>query len=1159
MELSIALWSNNDINQLQSIDLSGQSSVMKSNIFGATKSEKCSTCHQTTDVCQGHWRKLVLPEPIARPSCISLLNGIISKLCLHCGIKISISQQDYDVLSSAYPLSNFQTKTYQEVVARLRSQSDSATKCKRCGTASHKMKLVDGVFTDGTYSMKHSTIYNLLQSIPFFFYPIFSNVRVPLTDLFFEAYPLAPLYLRPSTDYNGMVVDSNISKLYQELLGKISSFNTSAIQRTINELELSDNPAPNSCFAWPFIGKYTLFRSLINSYSGNNTIRTVLNMNQSSDPDEGFFCREFYNLITSKIYYNSYTSNLIEKLKSKIVYIKSGDRYISKSKPAVLEGGDYVELRVKDLISNGTFPTMISYRQPSLHKPSIVSQIIRYQPYSYSNGNSSTFSSTALPGLNGDQDGDEFNTRLVSTILAQYEHQFIMRPRANLINDSTGSLTYGLIQTEVLQFIKCLRRYGRRFYSDLLPHCLRDASFETDTGEEVMTSRKSRNLFKNVYQLSSPADGFKLFKGIVKRVKAHLGREKMAFMFREIYEAKSILQSIEDMKNVDVEILQQDMIKMAQLGMKVDAKFVSDRIAAMASSYEAAIKEWISKEDIMTNDYALISYANLKVNPKMLSEALIMQKSETITNPSSYYLNRVSSCYQTNTLDLNGYGAITGSYFNGLEMKNLTHTFGPARKKLIITSIGTAIPGMISRNMMKTMEDMVINQFRFASHYNLIIDFNLNMYRLPTSQLYLIPTTKRKEMLFPIDLPFVMKNLHTLCLTSESNLPEAKQRELIREFSAKIKDLYMLSLGCVDFYLEEVLSELPSLSNSKLLYIFKLIEDKYKLYPAVGEPIGAHISTTIGELLTQASLANFHAVRKGGEDITLDADANNINLISLRSSKILSITGDVNILKCIKRSLELVTFGDLDFTLVKRSKNEVIFRLSLAMMSKFLLTASDIEDIVVMNLNELSCVGESTVSVSVFKHHLGVKISYKAIDERAFFLMLRCFGKGVYNMSLSGSQSDGQLSMEVSKMPDLSSIDTTDLTIKLPIDIVSKHIGLAASYQSLLNNYSASGMQWLAYRSLALFQVRYNTPIGIKKYPTIGQPVISRVSHQRAYMDLQKAAIAREYQGSSVPSSILLGEPIRLGTGYFDIGVNITPYLAANGHKVSETTSGLIL
>ena len=1170
MELSISVWSNQYINSLSPIEYTVSNNIIKSEVFGATKSNKCLTCKQTLDVCQGHWGRIELPEPIVRPSFKTIINTILGKLCLHCGIKIHITKEEFKILSSTYPFTSIQTREYIQLVARLKKSSDATTKCRRCGTVPHKLKITEGTFSDGTNVVSHSNIYRLMKSIPYSLYPIFTNVNFPLTDLFFESYPLSPLYLRFGVEYNGLVVDSYISKLYQELIAILSSFNTPFIQRIIDELELNDNNAPNSSFGRPFIGKYTLFRSLINSYSGNKTIRNVLNVNTSASPDIGYFCREFYKTLTCKIYMNKYTMKIINNLKGNIKYAMNAGRFLKIKIPTMLEPGDFVEVLVENAVTQGMYPNMISYRQPALHKYSLVAQIIKPTVYTPTNGNSSTLSTTVITGMNGDQDGDEFNSRMIESITAQYEHRFIMRPRANMINDSTGSLAYGLIQTEVLQFIKIVARHGREWYKNLLPNCLRDAKFETNTSEEIMASKKSRNLIKNIIQLSSPKDGYLFFYNLVNIVKSRLGREKMAFMTREIVDAQDFILKVRQKKNTDLTIFQEDIIKMNANKIPITVNFINERIATMNASYEKEFKSWLESLDILTNDYALISYGNLKVNPKMLSETLLLQRSENIQTPTNYYLNRPSSIYNINSLDLGAYGIITDCLFNGLDFKNLMHTFASARKKIIITSVMTALPGMISRDMCKTMEDMYIHFTKFSVIYRQVIDLSCNIYKLPISQLYIIPVEGRKRpMLFPLDIPFILDNLHTLYPDKDKNiLTTAKQQELIKTFAYSITERYMYSFGCIHLYIIEVFNTLPLMTQRRLEYFFKLLENKYKLYPAIGEPIGVNISTTIGEILTQSSLSNFHTVKKGGEEITLDSDAINFNLIKFSYSKkshiIQLMCDDVSKLYSIRRYFEYVSLDDLglDIQYIKSNGKErhitmQVLRNKVTDKSLFM---SDLEDLIANYINEISYIKRCDLELFLMKYHIGIKMTVQLINDTteissSLVMLLRNICKGSYSCSMKKDI----LLIECTSMDFLSQADTTDITIKPSPEITTTFMSPVNSYQSLIDSYSTSGMNWLAYRNLAMFQTRYGFPIGIRKYPTTGQPLISKMSHQRAYLDMQKSAAIREEQLPCVASSILFNEPVKLGTGFFNVSLDVGNYVTAKNIKKEEKVDTIIL
>lgn len=1171
--MKVSVWRNSDINALPLA--SSNETLIKGETYGATPHHKCLTCNQGVKNCHGHWYRMNLPFPVVRPAFDLIINNILPRLCLHCGIKVKISPADLNVLITSYTLHNYQSEKYVSVVTRLRKENTSATKCKVCDSAPHGIKYINNIFSSNNKIIRHNVIYNLFRSIPFTHYPILGLVKTDLTNLFFESYPIAPLYLRSPNNYKNMILDSGITRGYLELITAISTMNVQEIQKAVTNLELSDSDIPKSSFGQSFIGKYTLFRSLINSYSGDNTMRNVLNANESSHPEVGYFCREYYTTMTSKLYFNKYTMNIINNLQklNKIKYIKSGDRYLLPITTITLLPGDCIEALVGDLMYFGYHPRMISYRQPSLHKYSIVAQVAHYRNTSYHNSVSSTFSTTALPGINGDQDGDEFNSRLVSDIKSHYEHRYVMSPRVNMITDSTGSLAYGLIQVEVPMFIRLLMREGSKWYSDLLPENLKNAVFETDTNDEIMVGRKTSNLIKNIYQLSSPASGYKFFYNLVMRIKSALTSEGMCFMIKELYEARDIILSLVQERDKDITLMQSELNAISKM-MPPSIEYVSKKLDEMIKKYNKRITDWYNTLDPKTNNYAIaIKAGNLKITTRMLAESLVMQNSETIIDPSQLYIGRRLGVYKRETCDVGGYGVITGSLFNGLDFKSLIHTAAAARKKVIITSIGTAVPGMISRNLMKSMEDMYINYSRYVVQYNRIIDHCYNYYKLNASDLFILKTSFG-ERLFPIDVPFILKNIDTLVPSGKQQLMQlSEQQTQIKLFASEILEEYHYSLGAVDLYIVEVLNDLlPQLTVNQLQYIFNTIRKKYKTGLPFGTPVGAHVATTIGEMITQSVISNFHSVKKGGEVIELAVEARNMDLIRFSASKkfhIVKIQGDVDSLQFIQRVTQYVSLDMLGYRLVnvQEQKSDYLITFSLVnnLISSFMLNESDVLDIVANELNNLQYINKAEVSYQSYNMitEISIKVRFESLVTKdvsmisLLVMYIRYFSKG--NIECSVNVEKKTLSMNLSSLSVLGYFNTTQLSVSLSPQMADKQIGIIQSYQGLINEYYGSNMQKLAFRTLALFQVRYSKPLGIRKYPTIGQPVISKLSHQKTYYDLQKAAVLEESQLDSIPSSILLGTPVKIGTGYYEVSQDISIYMNSIVNEKLENVDNLIL
>ena len=1177
-------------------------SLIKSETFGAITSKKCLTCAQYNDKCYGHWGRIVLSTPIVKPAFIRYLNTILPKLCLHCGIKIPIKPKDEEILSQHHFLDNNSSKNYKSLIRSLKSYNDNTSTCKRCNTPPHKYKLTT-VFSNQTTTVDHIIIYNLLKSIPYHYYPIISDIKTSFENLFFvNNYPIIPLYLRRSHDMyqKDIIIESSITKRYIELISIVSSNDVGKIQNAINELERNNEEVPNSYLSQVYLGKKSIFRNLINAYTGDHTVRVILNVNRQSDPDVGLMCRDFYNMISSIIYYNQFTHTLIMHLISlqKVVMIFSNGKYYNIKRnlktPIKLNFGDYIECFLIDLLEVNYKANVISYRQPALHKGSIVGQVIGKNKTTAFNGHSNTLCTLVLAGLNGDQDGDEFGSRLITNPMSLYEHKYIIRPRNNIIYEGDGMMAYGMIQLELLTFLRL--SFRGKFYKSMMPLKLKDAEFKNISIDDVGFGKNTNTLFKNIIDHVSPAESFKLFTKIVKYIKLNIGLEQMSFSGDEIYNSrefhlKAKRDIIDDLTNVQIKFKNNPSLEL-----------LTTEMAKIVKKYTEHYAEWLNKQDLQSHNYALISYSGLKMNPKFFMESILLQPSSKLSLSYEGYLNRSFPFYPSGTLDIGASGVIKNGYYFGLTMRDMTNVFAPAINKIVITSLLTALPGKISRDLVKTMEDLYIDELGFVISYGVIIDTCVNIYKMLNNQLYMIPLPKivvdyitnnannnnsykvnnkilekyldnyshlfvrgitvMKDISFPIDLDFVMKNMHTLLAPcTEKFITDKILTDRISEFSKYIKYNYFYSLGHIDIQYNIILISYfldKEITLSQLNYILNIIEKKHKLSPPVGYPIGMLTALVIGEHMTQATISNFHDVKKDGGDINLDSIDNNINYINLNLNKddniiIIKALTDRSLkdLYLIKQRYEYCNLKLLDYRLINITSNNGMYQLIIELnknkVIQYNLTLGLLESIIAYNLEEIiyidQCSIECSITSTMNNSNVIEVIIQVNLNQRflpIFLISLPYFSKGIYAENRF-SISDKQLIM-IGDVELLSDYDTSEMSIKLTTEYSYKY-GTLQVFNMLMNNYAESKLKQNNFRLLSAFQCRFSKPVKVKKYNNNLQPLTSAITHTNNYYDMQNAALINQEQFNSINTSILFKRPIKMGTGFYETYIDLTPYL----------------
>jgi hypothetical protein len=430
-----------------------------------------------------------------------------------------------------------------------------------------------------------------------------------------------------------------------------------------------------------------------------------------------------------------------------------------------------------------------------------------------------------------------------------------------------------------------------------------------------------------------------------------------------------------------------------------------------------------------------------------------------------------------------------------------------------------------------------------------------------------------KEISFPLDLPFLITNLHTLCPSNEKeNITESILTKRIVEFASFIQYHYFYSLGIVDILytiiLISYLSEIKNFKLNQLNYILTLLETKHKLNPVIGYPIGTLTALVIGESMTQSSLSNFHGVKKGGDEIDLTSMDNNMNYMNLNFEPkeniiILSATdpNSIHDLYMIKQRIEycnlkLLNYQLLSLNKIDKSHIQLIIRIDIAQMKSYHLSMTFVEIMIMYNLEELNFIQQCNLISKKYDSYCEFNIQLTMDQKFLPFLLIFIpfFSKGVHSLNKFSIVDipNGKRLIMVGETEYLSSVDTSKMHIKIQTEYAYKYGGLQV-FNHLLNSYTESKLALNNFHLLAAFQCRYSKPLKVKKYKNSIQPLTSAITHNNTYYDMQDHALRRQKQLYSINSSILLQSPIKLGTGYYQTYIDITPYLRS---KIKENMTG---
>ena len=942
--------------------------LIKSEAFGAVD-DKCLTCHNYEVKCQGHWGKVSISTPLIKPAFKTYIENVIGNFCFHCGLKIQITDEENNELLDKT------SKNRIQVINNLRSRLKTIryTQCGNCSSPALNLKFNNdtGMFHQDKHNISIVYIYLLLKNIPRHYYTLFSNYKIGMENFFWETYfPIPPLFVRRDISmFKGQNFLSNLTKNYIDFVSKISSYNTAYLQKKITEIEISKEITPSSSLCQSILGKRNFIRDQINGVRGDNVTRILLNCNASFKLETFIACRESYDLLDT-IIVNRFTISIVMRLfkENKIINFFSNDKLykVGKKKLKVLFG-DIVEINVSTSIEENIPVYVMVSRQPALHKGSICAMKLYKNSNNDTNSQSHTVSTFCLNGMNGDQDGDDLNTKQCKSIEAKYEQSQIMLPRYNLISEGSGTLAYGLIQTEVLALIKLsmmkltqhqinqltgkINAKKSMSLSEILP------LFETFTTQDVTVGGSVNNVFKNVSDTISVKKAIKLFETTADICKNSFDIIPISISIKDftenlkfheeqqVYTKNELIRIIEDGHN------EQDLLSY----YKTSYKKLQNKLATKYS-------DLFSSLDPTTNGFALLAKSGMKLNAKIYSE---------MEEPN--YLGRLLPSFYYNDTDPRNYGFIQNSLMFGLTLTDMANSFYSVNSKLVITTKGTAVSGKLGRDLVKCLEDISLNSLRFTISGKNIIDFCPNFFKVSNKDLYMLEINHEeikkikednewnkaliesynivknsiisidgksisKEISFPVNVPYILKT------SNKSN--NKLTLKIVIDFVNDINLNYFfsfLNVNTVKFVLLYFMKDL----DGDYTKVFNALTHKLKHSSSGGDPVGMQAALTVSEIITQSTLSNFHATKKTGEEISLNTDANNVRNIYLKKEIINGIViiqtkniHDYQRLIDIKTRLEHVRLDMLNIIYSK----EFISRTKTSITTKFIIQLTNLKN-----------------------------------------------------------------------------------------------------------------------------------------------------------------------------------------------------------------------
>lgn len=810
---------------------------------GAYHNIKCATCGKLDPICAGHWHKLIMPNiALYIKSYDHIILRISESVCFaHKGLPFNLNALEDidDEVSYNKKVRQLLVEAKEKGCLVCRNRLDKII----CAKKDDSIKFVN---PRDYREVNPITMYNIICSIPHRIQKIITKQPTRLQEMFYHgSIPVVPTYLRVSSKFDRVNEYAHyLTNRYLEIVSLLKEYNRHDLpQETKNlivvrmQIKLNEiidgketvDSKKESCSGY-LKTKFNLFREFINGKRNPKTARVVLNVNELPKLNYFFPCVQYIENITTAIPYNKYTIRLIDDLINQNevngYFSHSKNKFIQSTAIQGIQLGDFVECSMAygdRLVLNG--------RQPALHLTNIYvgKAIITSRPFH--NSQSTQLPTAVLPGMNGDQDGDEVWSKEVQDIKSKYEQMMLMLPGNSMISPGHGGINYGIIQDELLSInillkarlsynnaIQLLGPYvdyfaekcsldcdifkGRDVISAVIPNhfnktdVIRNGVIEHQRiqssdfgvgGGTVNSITKSlmdydRRLAKEFLEsiLTISKNVISLYPcsirltDIISDLKEWISiNNHKKSMYRQIdYNHKQYLYDCRDKKTIPMD--EDYKIKFIKLEVAKVVNEITSRANKIVSKY---IDQFNKGEKF--NRLVLYILAGYKLDIATLS--IIYCQANPSIEPKSVYLNRLFPCFTASDPNLDNMGLVSSSLVEGLDFKQMALLASKARENVVTTVCRTASKGEIGRYIIKNLENYTIAfGCKFLVLDKQIASHCLNVYKMPVKQLYLVR----------LDISVIKNCLHDSSLLS---------RTIMKYFNEVVHYMYDLNTQKYEF------------------------------------------------------------------------------------------------------------------------------------------------------------------------------------------------------------------------------------------------------------------------------------------------------------------------------------------------------------------------
>jgi hypothetical protein len=1139
------------------VDLTGNyANTLASCVFGSDPPKPCLTC-KFVSACQGHWGKIKLPQVLYRSSCIRDIEDLLPYFCRVCGLSFELSKEDHDAVMSGK----------QSEIKRLRTyiKNKLSSRCQRCDLSMPRIVYspYQYAFTQGGSIVPTDEVCRLFSLVPRPYYPLLSHIRCNYEDLFWTDYlPVIPLFTRYDVSiFNNSINRSPLTLVYTDICSLIRNGYYNSIQKKVDSIEIPiDNNGIPFELGRTVHGKKNTFRQMINAYRGDGSTRSVLNCFGTYKLNEILLNDEVYKTMENRVY--------VTPLNRDILPVALGffhnNKYYTGPVTTRLAYGDWIETLVKP----GDY--VLSVRFPSLHQGSIfVAKLVR-QVESFSNSRTTKIPTMATAGLNGDQDGDEITTKILFSAYSQFELITLFNPYVNVIHYVNHGPSYSTIQEELMAITKLYNQ------SMIYPS---DVDYLIDrpmTGREtleyllgiVIPSMNSKHIvygssmsyMSNVYDFYGLPACVESTEMLVRLAKIYMNTNPISIGPKDYFLDVDLWEQIRlriDKFNVDLKDEITNMVgkNISSRCIPYIIKLTSSRSNKINAEMLSLIKKRMETSKTCLNYPYITKY---KVSDNELIDLFVKLRPKFTEPDESYYFGRLLPTMLTDTIDPRNLGLIERGLFYGLTMTDRLHTHLKAREQIIATSCGTAEKGYRTRQLIKRLEDVHINELGFVVSDSVVLNPCINSYKLLSRYLVALKYDHSKtlknpraielrerisnlsdEILCPLDIPSAYLNFKSGKL--DKSIRSAKNGKLsyekinskVYELSQYVYHSHMLMLGCTDMLEYVVLYYLDSLDvhSDFLDFVIGHIRDKYIRSNMPGVPIGIQAAQSIGEKDTQSSLSSFHSVSKSGRELH---EAKNDNYRYYDMKKHISgstvIRGNMDKLTDMYKTLKYVSMYDLVET-VEHIDNRYI--LVISNLVTYNITFAD----VILMISEYAPLEILNITLTPLNdHQLQVEFSSNFVSEMDRAVYNQSFLHRMYKgLIINADLIDDSLYLELDSMDILSYFDTSDLQFDIPLEVIGSYFGTTHVYQTLISNYKFSGETHLnsMFDIVSSYQTCHIKPISISKYKRFETSPLKATSVGSGRYLTDAALTKTKQKIRDIPSCIFMSQPIPVGTGFY--------------------------